>query len=246
MRASALALFLSLLAGCAAPARVAGDESYEADVAAARLAAGSIAEAGSGVAASEKRAIAERGLAHARAAIERDARRVEGHYFAAVLLGRKLENDWLPARKLGEASAIKSYAQDAARLDERFECAGAHRLLGVFHTSAPWPLGDWDEGVSRFERAVAIFPECAEAHIDFADGLANGPSETIDRAVEEIEAGARLLLAPPTGHDLHPGARARAREVLARLREKLEDDPRAAGLRELETELEKKRLDEKR
>src|SRR5262245_8924446 len=46
----------------------------------------------------ERHDLAVRGVAHAKAAIAKEKGRAEGHYYLAICIGRKLENETIPSR----------------------------------------------------------------------------------------------------------------------------------------------------
>ncbi len=125
----------------------------------------------------------------------------------------------LAAARQGVGDRLRRYAEVILSIDERFENAGGHRLLGRLHALAPripfvtgWV--DRDKAISELERAVALGPGdptnelyLAEAILDFrpADsaramallrGLA-ARQPSAERAVEESKVfeEARTLLA---------------------------------------------------
>ncbi|HYG64337.1 MAG TPA: hypothetical protein VEL74_17295 [Thermoanaerobaculia bacterium] len=129
----------------------------------------------------------------------------------------------IAAARQGVGDKIRRYGEIVVALDERYETAGGHRLLGRLHTLAPKvPLvtGWVDRGkaVSELRRALALFPEDPYNQLFLAEALLehqpdkSAEARTIlrrlaarqpaaDRVVEEEKAiaDAKALLAR------HPG-----------------------------------------
>jgi tetratricopeptide (TPR) repeat protein len=109
----------------------------------------------------------------------------------------------LAAARQGVGDKIRRYGEVALALDERYDRAGAHRLLGRLHTLAPkipfitgWV--DRDEAVSHLRRAVALAPEDLLNQVYLADALLQH----------------------------HPGKAAEAKEILRRVLQKKPDPER--------------------
>ena len=118
---------------------------------------------------------ARKALASADAAVAQRARRVEGHYYRAVSLGRVLEHATIPeVSKIGELEAA---GQRARELDPAFKCAGPLRLLALLYQKAPaWPLGpdlagDEDAIEALFTEAIALASSCPENYLCYAEFL---------------------------------------------------------------------------
>ncbi len=82
----------------------------------------------------------------------------------------------MAAARQGVGDKIRRYGEIALALDERFERAAAHRLLGRLHSEAPkipfitgWV--DRDKAISHLRRAVALGPEDLHNHLYLADAL---------------------------------------------------------------------------
>jgi tetratricopeptide (TPR) repeat protein len=125
----------------------------------------------------------------------------------------------LAAARQGVGDRVRTYSETLIALDERYEDAGGHRILGRLHTLAPkvpFVTGWVDRGkaVSELRRAVALGPDnldnhvfLAEALFEFQPGKAGEAREILRRvlarqpvpelAVEQAEslADARALLA---------------------------------------------------
>ena len=82
----------------------------------------------------------------------------------------------MAAARQGVGEKIRRYGEIAVALDERFDKAGGHRLLGRLHTLAPkipfvtgWV--DREKAVSHLRRAVALAPEDLYNQVYLADAL---------------------------------------------------------------------------
>jgi tetratricopeptide (TPR) repeat protein len=111
----------------------------------------------------------------------------------------------MAAARQGVGEKIRRYGEVSIALDERFERAGGHRLLGRLHTLAPKiPLvtGWVDRGkaVSHLRRAVALAPEDLYNHVYLADALlqhqpdkAREAREVLRQVVEKKPDPARVV-----------------------------------------------------
>ena len=82
----------------------------------------------------------------------------------------------IAAARQGAGDEIRRYGEIAVALDERYDRAAGHRLLGRLHTLAPKiPLVtgwvDRDKAISHLRRAVALAPEDLYNQIYLADAL---------------------------------------------------------------------------
>lgn len=82
----------------------------------------------------------------------------------------------MAAARQGVGEKIRRYGEITVALDERFDKAGGHRLLGRLHTLAPkipfvtgWV--DREKAVSHLRRAVALAPEDLYNQVYLADAL---------------------------------------------------------------------------
>ncbi len=101
----------------------------------------------------------------------------------------------LAAARQGVGDRVKRYAETLIALDERYEDAGGHRVLGRLHTLAPkvpfftgWV--DRDKAVSELRRAVALGPDNFDNHLFLAEALFEHQP---DKAKEAREILRRLL-----------------------------------------------------
>ena len=145
---------------------------------------------------------AKQGVQLAHDAIAANPKGVEGHYYLALNLGYVAATysfyqksvRFQSARDLVEEMAKEAKA--AADLDERYDHAGARRLLGVVYLRAPgWPasIGDPEEGLMQLKRTIEIDPAFPHNRLYYAEALL--ANDRLDDAEKEI-AGVRA--APPT------------------------------------------------
>ena len=129
----------------------------------------------------------------------------------------------LAAARQGVGDKIRRYAEIGIALDERYDEAAGHRLLGRLHDQAPkvpfftgWV--DRDKAVSELRRAVALAPDndlnqlyLAEALLDHQSAKAAEAREILRKVIarppspgkvvedEKAVADARVLLAKNAG-----------------------------------------------
>lgn len=142
------------------------------------------------------------------------------HFWAAVHWG--LWGDAfgrLAAARQGVAGKIRDYAETALALDEDYERAGPHRVLGRLHTLAPhipfftgWI--DRDRAVSELERAVALAPEEPLNRLYLADALLEYQPKRRSDALGQLRALLDLPPDPDRPVEL-ADAKRQARELLA-------------------------------
>jgi len=82
----------------------------------------------------------------------------------------------LAAARQGVGERVRRYSEVVIAVDERFEDAGGHRLLGRLHTLAPKVpfLTGWvdrDKAVAELRRAVALAPDYPLNAVFLADAL---------------------------------------------------------------------------
>lgn len=105
----------------------------------------------------------------------------------------------MAAARQGVGEKIRRYGEISVALDERFERAGGHRLLGRLHTLAPripfvtgWV--DREKAVSHLRRAIALAPEDLYNHVYLADALLQ---HRPDKAAEAKQILQRVLQRQP-------------------------------------------------
>ena len=105
----------------------------------------------------------------------------------------------MAAARQGVGDKVRTYSETLIALDERYEDAAGHRILGRLHTLAPKiPLvtGWVDRGkaVSELRRAVALGPDNLDNHLFLAEALFEFQP---DKAGEAREILRRLLVRQP-------------------------------------------------
>ena len=82
----------------------------------------------------------------------------------------------LAAARQGVGDKVRTYSETLNALDERYEDAAGHRILGRLHTLAPrvpfvtgWV--DRDKAVSELRKAVALGPDNLDNHLFLAEAL---------------------------------------------------------------------------
>jgi tetratricopeptide (TPR) repeat protein len=125
----------------------------------------------------------------------------------------------IAAARQGVGDRIRRYSEVVNAIDERYESAGGHRLLGRLHTLAPKiPLitGWVDRGkaVSELRRAVALAPDYPLNQVFLADALLRFQAE---HAAEARELLRRQAARPPAPDQVveDEDAIAQAKQLLA-------------------------------
>jgi tetratricopeptide (TPR) repeat protein len=106
----------------------------------------------------------------------------------------------LAAARQGVGDKVRRYSEILIALDERYEDAAGHRILGRLHTLAPkvpfvtgWV--DRDKAVSELRKAVAMGPDNLDNHLFLAEALFEYQPEKAGEAREILK---RLLARKPT------------------------------------------------
>jgi tetratricopeptide (TPR) repeat protein len=106
----------------------------------------------------------------------------------------------LAAARQGVGDRVRRYSEILIALDERYEDAAGHRILGRLHTLAPkvpfftgWV--DRDKAVSELRRALALGPDNFDNHVFLAEALFEYQPA---RAAEARDVLRRLLARQPT------------------------------------------------
>ena len=115
----------------------------------------------------------QKGQSYAETLIREEPNRVEGHYWLALnLCGQADVGGKLLGRKL--LPRIMEELQRAVALDETYDQAGAHRVLGRIYYEAPgWPLsvGDLQKSLQHLKAAVRLAPATSTNHLYLAETL---------------------------------------------------------------------------
>ena len=148
----------------------------------------------------------EKGLAYAERLLTEQPSGVAGHYWKALNLcgladvGGRFHGLRLLPRILEELK--KSLA-----LDETYDQAGAHRVLGrIYYEAPPWPIsvGDRQKSLEHLTAAVRLAPNNSTNHLYLAETLLD-LKKTV-QAQEELEKVLQpgLNRPPPPGPDGRP------------------------------------------
>lgn len=126
----------------------------------------------------------------------------------------------LAAARQGVAGKIRDLAETALALDEHYERAGPHRVLGRLHALAPrvpfftgWI--DRDTAIRELERAVELGPTMPLNRLFLAEALLEHRRDRRPEALAQLRA---ILALPPEPQNAveHADAERQARELLAR------------------------------
>ena len=163
----------------------------------------------------------EKGRTYAEMLLKEEPGGVAGHYWLALNLagladvGGAWQGRSLLPRILEELN--RSLA-----LDEAYDQAGAHRVLGRIYFEAPGPpfsVGDLDKSLNHLSAAVRLAPECSTNHLYLAETLLRLHLDDPTPARRELE---QVLTS--TRPAVHPRGleedRQEARRLLAELGEK--------------------------
>lgn len=135
----------------------------------------------------EKKALYEKGRQYAALVIQKEPSRVEGHYWLALNSCGVAENS-RPSTALGMLPEIVDTLKIAVKLDETYDRAGPHRVIGRLYSQAPgWPVsvGDPGKAIQHLRRAVQIAPENSTNRLYLAESLIQ--EGMIDEAGMELE-----------------------------------------------------------
>ena len=109
----------------------------------------------------------------------------------------------MAAARQGVGDKVRRYSETLVALDERYEDAAGHRVLGRLHTLAPkvpfvtgWV--DRDKAVSELRKAVALGPDNWDNHLFLAEALLEHQPAKVAEAREIL----RRLLARRPGAEL--------------------------------------------
>ncbi|MDO9070011.1 MAG: TRAP transporter TatT component family protein [Deltaproteobacteria bacterium] len=115
----------------------------------------------------------QQGQSYAETLIREEPNRVEGHYWLAInLCGQADVGGNFLGRKL--LPRILEELKRAVALDETYDQAGAHRVLGRIYYEAPgWPLsvGDLQKSRQHLQAAVRLAPATSANHLYLAQTL---------------------------------------------------------------------------
>ena len=140
-----------------------------------------------------------RGIEYAKAAIELDPKRVEGHYYSGENLGLSATTKVVGAKFM--VPSVRDAAKKALAIDACYDRGGPPRLLGALYAEAPpWPasIGDPDKGVELLEQALKCAPDWPQNNYLLANALC--AAEKYDEAQKQYQI---VLNAQPKPDDQH-------------------------------------------
>jgi tetratricopeptide (TPR) repeat protein len=115
----------------------------------------------------------EKGQTYAEMLLKEAPHRVEGHYWLALnLCGLADTGGALQGRRL--LPRIMEELEKARMIDDYYEQAGSHRVLGRIYFEAPaWPfsVGDLQKSLQHLTRAVLLAPKNSTNHLYLAETL---------------------------------------------------------------------------
>ncbi len=121
----------------------------------------------------ERPAYYEKGLAYAEQLVKEKPGAVAGHYWQALnLCGLADVGGKLKGRKL--LPRILEELQKSLAIDEAYDQAGAHRVLGRIYYEAPrrpFSVGDLDKSLKHLTAAARLAPETSTNHLYLAETL---------------------------------------------------------------------------
>jgi len=122
---------------------------------------------------SQKQKYYEKGQIYAEMLLKEQPTRVEGPYWLALhLCGLADTGGAMKGRKL--LPQIMKELQQAQAIDETYDQAGCHRVLGRIYFEAPaWPfsVGDIQKSLQHLNRAVQLAPDNSTNHLYLAETL---------------------------------------------------------------------------
>jgi hypothetical protein len=140
-----------------------------------------------------------RGIDYAKAAIELDPKRVEGHYYSATNQGLSATTKVVGAKFM--VPSVRDAAKKALGIDACFDHGGPPRVLGSLYAEAPpWPasIGDPDKGVELMKQAQQCGPEWPQNNYLLGNALC--AAEQYDEAHKQYQI---VLDAQPRPDDQH-------------------------------------------
>ena len=140
-----------------------------------------------------------RGIDYAKAAIELEPKRVEGHYFSGNNLGLSASAKLVGAKFM--VPSVRDAWKKAMTIDACYDHGGPPRNLGELYAKAPpWPasIGDPDKGVELLGQALKCAPDWPQNHLFLGDALC--AAEKYDEAKKQYQV---VTDAQPNAEDQH-------------------------------------------
>ncbi len=156
----------------------------------------------------QKLAWITKGEEAAEAVVQARPGRVEGHYYMAVLIGRRIEQGGLSG--FIEVRTVRDLGLKAAELEPGFEKGAPYRLLAMLYAKAPsWPtsIGDIDLALEYAEKALGV-SRYALNHLIMAEVLIeDGEYVKARRALRKVLAAPKVGRWAKEGEQWRPYAR---------------------------------------
>jgi tetratricopeptide (TPR) repeat protein len=131
----------------------------------------------------------EKGRTYAESLLKEDPASVAGHYWLGLnLAGLADVGGILTGRRL--LPRILEELQRSLALNEAYDQAGAHRVLGRIYFEAPRPpfsVGDLQKSLTHLTAAARLAPECSTNHLYLAETLLRlGRNEEARQELEQV------------------------------------------------------------
>jgi len=151
----------------------------------------------------------EKGLTYAEKLLAQQPDGVAGHYWQALNLSGLADVNRLRGFKL--LPQIMDGLKRSLALDETYDQAGAHRVLGRIYFEAPgWPLsvGDREKSLEQLTAAVRLAPDNSTNHLYLAETLlAMGRKAPARGELEKVLQARRYAISPRGLEEDHREAR---------------------------------------
>jgi tetratricopeptide (TPR) repeat protein len=142
---------------------------------------------------------AQRGAEYAKAAIDLEPKKVEGHYYSGINLGLTATTRTIGAKFM--VPSVRDAEKKAMALDSSYDHGGPPRVLGSLYANAPpWPasIGDPDKGVEFLSQSVKLASDFPLNNLLLGEALV--AAEKYDEAKKQYQI---VLAAQPKPEDTH-------------------------------------------
>jgi len=142
-----------------------------------------------------------RGIDYAKAAIELEPKRVEGHYYSGENLGLSATTKTVGAKFM--VPSVRDAEKKALAINACYDHGGPARVLGSLYAEAPpWPasIGDPDKGVELLQQALKCGPDWPQNNYLLANALC--AAEKYDEAAKQYKVVFDAQPTPETAHAL--------------------------------------------
>jgi tetratricopeptide (TPR) repeat protein len=142
-----------------------------------------------------------RGIEYAKAAIDLEPKRVEGHYYSGINLGLSATTKVVGAKFM--VPSVRDALKKAMQIDACYDHGGPPAVLGSLYAEAPpWPasIGDPDKGVELLRQALKCAPDWPLNHLLLGNALVK--AESYDEAKKEYEVVLAAQAKPEDEHSL--------------------------------------------